>query len=360
MSGSVRTRKLRSFLRLENLEKRENPAPIVPVYNSNPGAFAQLYLDFDGHAQGSNWCGTMSPINTTVFSTDGDFNNFSASELTVIDQLWKRVAEDYVPFNINVTTVLPSDFNNKHAMRVAIGDQSGGGIGWGSIGGVACLGSFYNSSPNTVYIVPDGLSNNAKYMAMASSHEGGHSFGLPHQDSPSGGCGGYHSGATYNGESKGPIMGAPYNATRDLWWLGFEGCGTTNDMNTLSNANNGFGYVADDISNSSTLARRLRNNSGVLAGSLTGVIHQTTDVDWFAFTSPEGNATITLSAAALGLISTASWNFIRMLPASRSCLQPPTRPITSSAPPSTSTCPSGRSTLWSRATAITGKSAPTA
>ncbi len=299
MSRSTRNWFRNVSLRLESFEKRENPAPIVPVYNSNPGVFAQLYLDFDGNTGPSGWCGTSGSITTTVFGTDGDPNNYSASELTLIDQIWKRIAEDYTPFNINVTTVLPSDFNDKHAVRLAIGGQSGG-IGWSGVGGVGCLASFYSggSSNNIAFVHSPNLSNNAKYVAMATSHEAGHTFNLGHQDNPP--CGGYHGGSTYNGESKGPIMGAPYNATRELWWQGFEGCGTQNDMTIISNASNGFGYRADDISNSKDGARRLRNNSGVLAGSLTGVIHQTTDQDWFAFTSPAGTANITISVAALG------------------------------------------------------------
>jgi hypothetical protein len=281
------------------LEKRENPTPIVPTYNSNPTAFAQLFLDFDGNVEPSGWCGTSGAITTQVFSIDGDLNTFSASELSVIDGIWKRMAEDFSPLNINVTTVLPSDFNNKHALRLAIGDQSGGGINWGGIGGIACLGSFYNSASNVVFIVPDGLGpNNAKYMAMAGSHEAGHGFGLAHQDNPP--CGGYHGGGTYNFENKGPIMGAPYNATREIWWQGFEGCGTQNDLAIMANSNNGFGYRADDHTNNFADARRFRTSGGTIIGNPAGIIHQTTDIDVWAFTSPAGNASITVGAVSLG------------------------------------------------------------
>jgi hypothetical protein len=300
MSKSARNRNV--CLRVENLEERLNlTPPTVPVYNSNPGAFAQLYLDFDGNVGPSGWCGTSGVITTAVFGTDGDPNTYSAGELTLIDQIWKRTAEDYAPFNINVTTVLPSDFNNKHALRVAIGGQSGG-LNWSGIGGVGCLGSFYNggSSDNIVFVHAPNLGNNAKNIGMVNSHEGGHAFGLPHQDSPSGGCGGYHSGGNYNGESKGPIMGAPYGSTREIWWKGFEGCGTTDDMAILSNANNGYGYVADDEPDVFDQARRIRASTGVFVGDLTGIISKTTDIDIYAFTSPAGSASITVSAATLG------------------------------------------------------------
>ncbi len=295
MSALTRHRLRNVSLRLESLEKRENPAPIVPAYNSDPTAFAQLYLDFDGHSYPGSWCGYASNVNAPVFSTDGDLTTFSATELSMIDKIWQRVAEDYRPFRINVTTVLPSDFNDKHAVRLSIGKTPGLGSG---VAGVACVGSFYNSGPNVAWVITTSFGTNDKSIAMVVSHEAGHTFGLGHQDLPA--CGGYHPGGTYNGESKGPLMGTPYSSTRDLWWLGFEGCGTQNDMNIISNSSNGFGYVADDIANVSTSARRLRNNSGVLAGNLTGVIHQTSDVDWFAFTSPAGSASITVSPVAIG------------------------------------------------------------
>jgi hypothetical protein len=301
MSKAVEKRTRKVSLRIESLEKRENPAPIVPAYNSNPTAFAQLYMDFDGNVGPSGWCGTSGSITTQVFGTDGDFNNFSASELTIIEQTWKRVAEDFAPFNINVTTVVPSDFNDKHAVRLAIGGQSGG-INWSGVGGVGCLASFYSggSSNNIAFVHAPNVSNNAKNMGLVTSHEAGHTFNLQHQDNPTGGCGGYHSGGNYNGESKGPIMGAPYGATREIWWQGFEGCGTQNDMNILSNSNNAYGYRADDHTNNFADARRFRTSGGNIIGSPGGIIHQTSDIDVWAFTSPAGTVNITVGAAALG------------------------------------------------------------
>jgi hypothetical protein len=257
-----------------------------------------VYLDFDGNTGPVGWCGTAGTIITQVFSIDGDFTTYSASELSVIDSVYKRMAEDFAPFNISVTTILPSDFNNKHALRIAIGAQSGG-INWSGVGGVGCVGSFAggSASDNVVFVHSTNLGNNNKNIAMASSHEAGHAFGLQHQDNPP--CGGYHAGGTYNGENKGPIMGAPYSATREIWWQGFEGCGTQNDMAIIANATNGFGYRADDVSNLFSTPRRLRNVAGSLNGGF-GVLHQTTDIDIFTYGAPGGNTSITLSPAALG------------------------------------------------------------
>src|SRR5947208_277329 len=103
----------------EALETRRMLSLTVPAHNSRPGAFQSLYLDFDGSAPfaWSNSTGNYTvrgpnsiaanPAPVQAFSTDGDFNNFSAAELTNIDHIWRWVAEKYSPFSINVTTTDP-------------------------------------------------------------------------------------------------------------------------------------------------------------------------------------------------------------------------------------------------------------
>ena len=58
---------------------------------------------------------------TRVYDTDGNATSFSAAEISSISEIWARVAEDFAPFNINVTTVEPPSFANGAAVRVAIG-----------------------------------------------------------------------------------------------------------------------------------------------------------------------------------------------------------------------------------------------
>ena len=90
--------------------------------------------------------GSYTNITTPVYDSDGDVTTFSEVELAYIQAVWEVVAEDYAPFNINVTTVEPSVLApgvpianaNKVAMRVAIGAQVGD---WA--GGLAI-------SPNTI------------------------------------------------------------------------------------------------------------------------------------------------------------------------------------------------------------------
>ena len=92
-------------LRLESLEDRRLMTT-VPVLNSLPGASASLYLDFDGHFEAS-W-GSYSNITTPAYDSDGNPASFGSTEVDFIEDVWRIVAEDFAPFNINVTTVEPA------------------------------------------------------------------------------------------------------------------------------------------------------------------------------------------------------------------------------------------------------------
>ncbi len=79
--------------------------------HSNPGSQFRVYLDFDGHTTtGTSWNSYwgVSSIVSPAFSTSDGSPNFSATELSAIQQVWQRVAEDFAPFNIDVTTASAS------------------------------------------------------------------------------------------------------------------------------------------------------------------------------------------------------------------------------------------------------------
>jgi hypothetical protein len=168
-------------LRLDLLEDRVALAVDLPVYHSLPSAPATLFLDFDGHFE-ATW-GAYSNITTPVYDTDGDASTFSAAELAKIHEVWATVAEDYAPFNIDVTTVepgvlapgMPSAAANGIALRVAIG----GDLAWTgtSYAGLANINSFTSSTPNVCFVEGSGSPG----MGSVASHEAGHSFGLSHQ-----------------------------------------------------------------------------------------------------------------------------------------------------------------------------------
>lgn len=264
----------------------------IPALNSLLGAAVSLYLDFDGFFE-AVW-GGYSNITTPVFDQDGDDTTFSDDELLTIENIWTRVAEDFIPFNVNVTTVEPPSFANGVALRVAIGGD-GAWIG-GNYGGVAYVNNFTNSISNTVYVFPDNLSNgNAKFTAEVSSHEAGHGFGLQHQslyDASGNLITEYYAGP---GDGRAPIMGNSYSATRGLWWYGTSTSYLTfqDDMALVARSANGFGYRPDDHGNTPYGPTVLVNTGDPIV--VSGIITKTSDADYFSFDTSGGEVTLTVS-----------------------------------------------------------------
>jgi hypothetical protein len=272
-----------------------HPLASIPALNSLPGAKATLYLDFNGHFQ-AKW-GAYRNISIAVFDQDGRKKTFSDNELAAITEIWRYVAEDYAPFNVNVTTVKPPSFANRVALRVAIG----GNGGWTGIqtGGFAYTNSFTNAIPNVSFVFPKHLSNGMpRYTAEAVSHEAAHGFGLQHQRLYSGAkkIAEYYLGP---GDGRAPIMGNSYNTVRGLWWYGTTTTSTTfqDEMLVLSRPANGFGYRADDHGDAADAATPLWID-GVQV-SAAGILTTTADRDYFSFASGEGLVTFTVTVPAL-------------------------------------------------------------
>lgn len=206
------------------------------------------------------------------------------------------MAEDYAPFRLNVTTVEPPSFANGVALRVAIGGD--GMWSGGRYGGVAYVDSFTNYLPNTVYVFSKNLgAGNARYVADASSHESGHAFGLYHQSRYRGvtKIEEYYKGP---GDGRAPLMGSSFTARRSLWWLGTSSVShrhIQDDMAHIARRTNGFGYRSDDHGNSLWQASDLSISGSTATGA--GVIEQTTDVDYFVFTTGTGRIYFTVSVA---------------------------------------------------------------
>jgi hypothetical protein len=268
------------------------PLTSVPALSSLPGARAALYLDFNGHFD-SVW-GEFRNISTPAYDLDGNAASFSDAELTAIRQVWAHVAEDYAPFNINVTTVEPPSFANGLALRVVVG---GDGAWLGDrAGGVGYINAFTNSVVNSAYVFPKNLAGgHFKLVAEASSHEAGHSFGLDHQalyDGAGRKIDEYYAGP---GDGRAPIMGDSYDATRGVWWAGqsaYSPYEFQDDMNIIARPSNGFGYRPDEHSNAIAGATPLTVSGNQVFGA--GVIMIMADTDFFSFTT--GAGTVTISA----------------------------------------------------------------
>lgn len=257
----------------------------VPVLSSYPSASAVIFLDFDGHTvSGTSW-NYNGPI---VCGASGLTN-------TQITEVFNRVAEDYRPFNVNVTTdstkFLAAPLNRRMRVIMTVTSEW-----YGAAGGVAFINSFTWSDNTPCFVFTALLNYNVKNISEAASHEAGHTLGLYHQSLYDANCvklSDYHSGTGSGEIGWAPIMGVGYYRNFTLWNNGPNSYGCTNYQSDLSviTTNNGFGFRNDDHANTfnqSTNAPFYSNQFTV-----NGVIEQSTDFDMFKFTMPlPGNFTL--------------------------------------------------------------------
>ncbi len=276
---------LRRPLRAEQLEIRRLLAGdlgSIPILNSNPSAPASIYLDFNGHFE-AGWNETYP-----AFDRDGDPTTMNEEERTFILEVWTVAAEDFAPFNINVTTVepaalapgVPIDAANGIALRVAIGGSAADFGRSDDIAGMAYYSSFTNSFRNIAWVFPEtnaGGHRLATSIGTIASHEAGHSFGLRHKTDT----------VDVVAKTQG-IMASGLIFEYATWSLGPDEYGNhQDDMAVLSSSTNGFGYRPDDLGGSISNASPLVYNNGTLTGS--GIIGSTTDVDMFSLFTPGAN-----------------------------------------------------------------------
>ncbi|BCX47925.1 endo-1,3-1,4-beta-glycanase, C-terminal secretion signal protein [Haloferula helveola] len=245
----------------------------VPLLDSLPGATAVAYLDMDGHvSSGTPWNGG----NTIV--AQGIAGTFTQAAMT---DIWKRVAEDFAPFQINVTTDEAAYLAAPPAMRtrcVITPDNEW----YGAAGGVAYLNSFTWTGDTPCWVFSDMLSNSGSYIAEACSHEIGHTLGLLHDGRTT------PSEAYYQGHGTGetgwaPIMGVGYYRWLTQWSKGeYLNANNPEDDLAIITGQNGFGYRTDDHADSSGAATPLDRNGLFVHGE--GLITTSSDLDVFSFT----------------------------------------------------------------------------
>jgi len=276
------------------------------LLHSRPGSNRVIYLDFDGYTvSGTSWANyTGGACTADAYDTDGVPGSFSTSERNNIVSVWRRVAEDYAPFEVDVTTEDPgydainrsSSSDTQFGTRLIItyskslcpnGQTMYASICSGGCGGIAYVGVFDNTGSNHDYYQPaivfqNGVTSNPKYVAEAASHEVGHNIGLSHDGTSTTG---YYQGQG----SWAPIMGVGYYRALSQWSKGeYLGANNTQDDFVVA-ASNGLSLRTDDFGGTPATAYALSGNPV----SIDGVITSASDVDAFSFVASAGPATIT-------------------------------------------------------------------
>ena len=194
------------------------------LLHSKPGSTKTIFLDFDGYTiSGTAWNDTFNggaDIVAPPWDIDGNPGTFSANEQTIIQQVWLRVAEDYAPFDVDVTTEFPGE---AAMTRADLNDQVFGTRALISpiasrivpAGGVAYLNAFneVGNYHKPALVFPENLLNDEKDIGEACSHEVGHNLSLTHQ--------GTFTQAYFLGQNNwAPIMGAGYYVSVSQWAKG--------------------------------------------------------------------------------------------------------------------------------------------
>ena len=264
------------------------------LLHSRPGVTKVIYLDFKGHTTTGTWWNSdygVASIVTPPYDTDGNTASFSDAELTNIQEIWQRVAEDYAPFDVDVTTQDPGaagiiksgSTDTAYGIRVCIGGSSA----WvgGGAGGITYLNSFGMSTDTPAFVFPKDLGNGfPKYVAEAISHEAGHSFGLDHQGQTNG-------TEYYTGQGNwAPIMGVGYDRTIVQWSQG--------EYPLANNKEDEVAMIASYIPYRTDAAGGDILHATMLTGSsfsVSGVIEKRTDADIYGFTTGAGTVTFTVT-----------------------------------------------------------------
>ncbi len=266
--------------------------------HSRPGSSRVLYLDFDGHElpAGNYWRGDA--YTAAPFDIDGSPTTWSQEELDAIQGIYLRVAEDYAPFDLDVTTQDPgaaaiarsSIGDDRYGGRVVVTDSPNGDFCGGFCAGVSYVGTVDvvgvdHDRLQPSWVFSDG-SSNVQYLANNASHEFGHQMGLSHDGNPAAPLPEYDVGHGMWA----PLMGWGFTQPVSQWSRG-EYPGATNQEDDFAvAATHGVALVGDDAAAHPSATDDLVPGRSQLIGVAPGG-----DVDTWRYVAP-CSGTFTFSA----------------------------------------------------------------
>jgi hypothetical protein len=280
-------------------------APLSKTFrlHSNPRARRTIFLDFDGTVvRGTAW-NSQAGVNGGRHAGWDLANNgrrFTDGEKRVVQSVWARVAEDYAPFAIDVTTEQPPSSritrsrrgDKVYGTRVLISESGDAHsrICDRQCGGVAFINVFSavgraHRRHQPAWVFPAGLSQDTKAVAEAATHEAGHTFGLMHD--------GGLSGPYYEGHgSWAPIMGAAYFKPISQWSRGSYSGATTRQDDLAVIARRGASLRRDEAGSlPRSAARRVLDR--------TAYITRRSDVDVFRLGRCSGRVRVRAAVARI-------------------------------------------------------------
>ena len=230
-------------------------------FQSKPGAPTVIYCNFEGEI-----------VNQPLWSFSTINAEPSGLSNERVLEILKVVAEDFAPFNVNVTndrSVYDSTPSNKRVMCISTPtDTAAPGSG-----GVAYLDSFrddlvcwdFNLDGDTI------------------SHEVGHTLNLDHHGDSTQSAPEYHDGHSSESRTWAPIMGASFKARMVQWSDGNYTFATNSNQDDLYLITNyGLSYRSDDYGNNTTSGEDVSISDMLVTRN--GIIERNTDIDVFNVT----------------------------------------------------------------------------